>query len=385
MKNKYLLLVALFILINPFSVEAYIGLCCGKCGGNMPMNTLGGGVPETKEFRLKVSPMFMKMDGLRNGTNAINNDSLLSGMSADYMAVPTSMEMKMTNLAVGYSFTDDFFGGIMVMWKKNEMDMKFGNMMKMATGKDEFIMESDGFADTMIMTKYRLYTDDPLIPLKQVSLFFGLSIPTGSINEKNSTHPLAQRAVEQLPYSMQLGSGTYDPTIGLLYQGSSSPWWWGANMVHTARLSDNDKGYRLGNEVRLDLYSMYQVRYDTVLQFQLNGQYQGKIKGEMDDVTNLSVGKSTIMMPTGSGYTTPLWDTANYGGKKLLLTGGVQWQPFPLHIIDLNIGIPIYQNLNGPQLEEDYRVMLTWYIEIPTSKSIRYTGGTKQEKSRLGF
>ena len=24
---------------------AYIGLCCGKCGGNMPMNIPGGGIP----------------------------------------------------------------------------------------------------------------------------------------------------------------------------------------------------------------------------------------------------------------------------------------------------------------------------------------------------
>jgi len=381
-RNKYLLLAALFVLLNPFSAEAYIGLCCGKCGGNMPMNTLGGGVPETKEFRLKISPMFMKMDGLRDGTGAVNGDSLLVGMPAQYMAVPAGMDMQMTNLAFGYSFTDDFFGGIMLMWKKSEMDMKFGSMMKMSTGKDGFTMDSEGLADTMLMTKYRLYTDDPLIPLSQASLFFGLSLPTGSIDEKNSSHPDAAQKDDQLPYGMQLGSGTFDPTLGLLYQGSSSPWWWGANLMYTGRLYDNDRDYRLGNEMRLDLYGMYQVRHDTVLQLQLNGQYSGRIKGEMDDVTNLGLGKSGM---TGSGYTTPLWDTSNYGGEKVLVTAGVQWQPVPLHIVDLNVGVPVYQNLNGPQMEEEYRVMITWYIEIPTSKSVRYTGPKKEGQSRLGF
>ena len=127
---------------------------------------------------------------------------------------------------------------------------------------------------------------------------------------------------------------------------------------------------------------MYQVRHDTVLQLQLNSSYVGKIEGEMDDVTNLNVGKS---MMTATGYTTPLWDPANYGGKKVLITAGIQWQPVPLHIIDLNVGVPVYQSLNGPQLEEDYRVMLTWYIEIPTSKSIRYKGAKKDGDSKLGF
>jgi hypothetical protein len=96
-------------------------------------------------------------------------------------------------------------------------------------------MEAEGMADTMLMTKYRLYTDDPLIPTSQFSFFLGLSIPTGSINEKNSNHPVAIRKDELLPYGMQLGTGTFDPIIGLLYQGSSSPLWWGVNLMYTGR------------------------------------------------------------------------------------------------------------------------------------------------------
>jgi hypothetical protein len=58
-----------------------------------------------------------------------------------------------------------------------------------------------------------------------------------------------------------------------------------------------------------------------------------------------------------------------------------------LHIVDLNIGLPLYQDLHGPQLETDYRVMLTWYIEIPTKKSVRYGINRSQPAgdSTLGF
>jgi len=259
-------------------------------------------------------------------------------------------------------------------------------MMQTVTGQEGYAMESSGIADTMLMAKYRLYADDPLIPLSQVSLLFGLSIPTGSINEKNREHPLAMRQGEQLPYSMQLGSGTFDPTIGVLYQGSSSPWWWGVNGSYTARLYDNDRDYRPGNELRIDTYGMYQLRHDFLVQGQLNAKYQGKIQGEMDEAVTAESGRTTPGDPA-SPYMSPLWDPDNYGGRQLLLTLGFQWQPIPLHIVDFSVGVPVYQDLNGPQLEESYRVMLTWYIEMPTPKSIRYGfgAGKSQRGGNLGF
>jgi hypothetical protein len=81
---------------------------------------------------------------------------------------------------------------------------------------------------------------------------------------------------------------------------------------------------------------------------------------------------------------TPSWDTDNYGGSKVLATVGLQWQPTPLHIIEFDVGVPIYQDLNGLQLEEKYRVMLTWYMEIPTKASIRHIRH-KASESSLGF
>ena len=380
----------LLLLVLPLApAHAYIGLCCGKCGGNMPMNIPGGGVPETHEFRFKLSPMFMKMDGLNDGGDHVARDSLL-GMpvmmgtpTGKFMAVPEDMDMRMLNLAVGYSFTDDIFGGLMLMYRSNRMDMRFNSKMAATTGQAGYAMDSEGMADTMLMGKYRLHADDPLIPTRQVSLFLGLSLPTGSIDEKNDNHPLPGRRKEQLPYAMQLGSGTFDPTVGLLYQGSLSPWWWGIDVTYTHRFYNNSRDYRLGNEARIDLYGMYQFRYDMLVQLQLGGQYSGNIHGEMDAAVDGSAGRATPGDP-GSPYMTPLWNPENYGGSKLLLSLGLQWQPAPLHILDLTASLPVHQDLNGPQLEESYRLMLTWYRELPTAASIRYRG-TPPNHSKLGF
>jgi hypothetical protein len=390
--KKFILICAAFFLtvLTPLSAGAYIGLCCGKCGGNMPMNIPGGGIAETYEFRFKVMSQYMDMGGLQDGTDSVDADSLLgmpvmNGMpTGKFMAVPTGMDMYMEGLSVGYSFSDRLFVAIMPMWMKKDMDMKFNSMMKMQTGQSGFTMKTEGMGDTMLMAKYELYANDPLIPTSEASLYFGLSLPTGSIDERNSDFPLAMRKGELVPYGMQLGSGTFDPTIGALYEGSASPYWWGVDAFYTARLYNNSKDYRLGDEFRTDLWGMYQFTYNLLGQLQLNGISTGKIRGMMDESATGASGRVTQGDPT-SPFSTPLWDPNNYGGNKLSVTAGFQWQPFPMHIIDLQVGVPLYQDLNGPQLKEKYRVMLTWYIELPTRASVRYTGSESGGKSKLGF
>jgi hypothetical protein len=258
-------------------------------------------------------------------------------------------------------------------------------MMQGMTGREGFKMKSDGLGDTMFMSKYLLYADDKLIPTSQLSLFVGASLPTGSIDERNTEHPMAMRQGELLPYGMQLGSGTYDPILGFVYSGSSSPYWWGANALYTGRLYDNDRNYRLGDEVRVDLYGMYQARHDLVFELQLNGKTWGGIKGEMDEAVSGQSGR-VVRGNGNSPYMTPLWNPDNYGGSKIGVTAGVQWQPAPLSILELSVGAPLYQHLDGPQLGEAYRVMLTFYLELPTSSSRRYGGGNiSNENSKLGF
>ncbi len=272
------------VLLAPVKAHAYLGLCCTKCGGNMPLNILGGGIPETHEFRFKIQPAFMRMQGLRSAASNVDAGSLL-GMpvmggrpTGKFMAVQKNMNMSMLNLAMGYSFSDDFFAGIMPMYKDNRMDMAFNSTMSMMTKQAGYTMKSNGIADTMLMTKYRIYSDDPLILTSEASVFVGASLPTGSINQRNSTHPLAVRRTELLPYGMQLGSGTVDPILGLLYQGSSSPWWWGLNGLYTGRWYDNRRNYRLGDNLKVDAYTMHQISYNFLWQVQANFEWKGHIR-----------------------------------------------------------------------------------------------------------
>ena len=60
-RKFFILILNIVMLVWASLAQAYVGLCCAHCGGNMPLNIFGGGIPEPKEFRFKISEMFMEM------------------------------------------------------------------------------------------------------------------------------------------------------------------------------------------------------------------------------------------------------------------------------------------------------------------------------------
>ena len=376
MLKKKVVFFLSFIMLSWVSVaQAYIGLCCAHCGGNMPLNIFGGGIPEPKEFRFKLSQMIMEMGPLRDGTDEISNDDLIgSANGTNFPALPTNMQMYMTMIGAAYSFSDDFAVMGMTSYIENTMRMNLNN------GND-FTMTSGGVGDITLLAKYRAYADDNLVPTNQVSVLFGLSLPSGSINKKFSNHTNDTFNGSLLPFKMQLGSGTVDPIIGLTYQGSRDPFWWGFNTQLEGHIYDNEQGYRRAQELRYDFYAMKQVHDKVVVHAQLNGWYEGKFSDEAYDVRVLGAGHNALS--TANNLISPLFDPDNYGGHKLHFGLGVQFQPLPLHVMELTASVPIHQDLNGPQLQDNWMVQFTYYAEVPTKKSRRYKGFSPPKS--LGF
>ncbi|NOG82773.1 MAG: hypothetical protein HND49_02975 [Planctomycetes bacterium] len=328
----------------------FIGLCCGKCGGNMPLNIPGGGTAEPHEFRIKTNLNWMRMVGLRRGThNRSRTDAL-----KQYAIVPKYMDMFMSNLSVGYSFSDRFFVGVMGMYMNKDM-----SMINRANRKTR--MQSQGIGDSMIMTKTLIYADDHLFPTNQVSILLGVSIPTGSIDQDERGG--------LLPYSMQLGSGTFDPFVGMLYEGSMTPFWWGVNVSYLSRLYENYKSYNLGDKFQFDLYGMYQIRHNLVAELQFNGKYVGDIEGQAREIEQGGTGH--MMGNPNRPFGSNLFDPDNYGGTTLDVRMGLQWQPFHNQILNAQIAFPLFQNLHGTQLEQDFTATISYYVEFPLGKSRR--------------
>ena len=378
---KFFLSGIVTVLLLYSQAWAYVGLCCAHCGGNMPMNIMGGGVPETHEFRFKLSQMFMRMGPLKDGTDDVDSEILLGAANTGnhtFPAVPTEMRMYMTMVSAAYSFNDNFAAMIMTGYRRNEMDMLLGGPLSNLGG---FTMFADGMSDTKVIGKYRLHYDDNLAPTRQFSGVLGVSTPTGQIDLGFVNHPSLQFRGNILPFKMQTGTGTFDPILGFTYQGSTDPFWYGANAVSTLRVYDNNEGYRAGNDLQVDLYGMMQFHEKSLVSFQLNGKWEeaysrepfkGRVSGEGHNGGN-----------PANAFLSPLFDPDNYGGVGVHATLGFQFQPLPLQVAELNLSVPVYQNLKGPQLSSDWMIRFTYYWEVPTKKSRRYTG--LKPPKELGF
>ena len=89
-------------------------------------------------------------------------------------------------------------------------------------GYDAFNISSEGSAIPHCGGRYR--QSDPEQYLEAGA---GISVPTGSIDEEGDT-PRAP-GNQQLPYTMQLGSGTWDVPLLLSFRKYGAQWDWGAH------------------------------------------------------------------------------------------------------------------------------------------------------------
>ena len=147
----------------------------------------------------------------------------------------------------------------------------------------------------------------------------------------------------RLPYTMQLGSGTYDVNAGLIYMGIAEQWYWGAQGVATFRTGTNDNDYRLGNKFELKAW-LNRALNDAVSVFtRLDGFSVGNLHGN-DPMLN------AMMVPTANPEA--------QGGRKLKLALGGDYYFVDGFLAGQRIGIevekPLYQSLDGPQMKEQW-------------------------------
>jgi len=289
-----------------------------------PIGVMGDHVMEEGEFMLSYRYMEMEMDGNRTGTNSVSTP--LPG----FMVSPLSMDMKMHMLGGMYAPTEKLTLSVMIPLLSISMDHRV-NMNNV-----EFTTESDGLGDITLAGVYQLANSD------NSNLLFnlGLSVPTGSIDEKD-TIPVSMGVPVQLPYPMQTGSGTYDVTPGLTYTRLYQQWSWGAQGLYTYRISDNDNGYTLGNKLNASVWAAKTLSHSFSLSARLNALDWENIDGADNKLA---------AMPT-----VPTKNPELRGGSRVDALLGINYVAHSLDNIRFafEVGAPVYQDLNGPQLETD--------------------------------
>jgi len=317
-----------------------------------PVSIMGDHLHAKGDWMVSYRFMRMQMDGNRIGTDEVSPEEIVStvanrfGAPPNLRVVPTEMTMDMHMFGAMYGVTDWLTLMGMAMYKDNEMDHVTFQGMAGTTRLGTFETESKGWGDLMVSGLVKAYADD----MHAVNVNLGLSIPTGSIKEEDTVlAPNGMTPRLRLPYTMQLGTGTYDFHPGVTYTGHKDAFSWGAQYKAEIRLEDeNSQGYSWGDKHALNTWAGYQFAPWLGATARVSASTQDEIDG-ID---------ANIAAPVQTA------DPDNYGGEiveaglGLNLRGVEGWTLG--HSVGLEFTAPLYQDLNGPQMQRDYALTLGW-------------------------
>jgi hypothetical protein len=342
-------LLAVAVAISPVGVSpAHAGGHHSTEGGaaeqpnspldHAPIGVMADHVHPKGEFMLSYRDMKMVMDGNRDGTNHVGSQGVFD---RGFMVAPTRMRMDMHMFGLMYGITDRVTAMVMLPYIDMSMD-------HVARSGARFTTRSSGVGDTSVNALVSaLSTHDSDLVLR-----LGLSLPTGSISRRDNT-PMGE---QRLPYPMQLGSGTYDLLPGLTFKKREGlQLSWGTQLAGVIRPGSNSKGYTLGNRVSASTWAAWQWADWVSTSLRLRGEGWEDIDGA-DKALNPAV-VPTARPDLRGGKRIDLILGAN-----LLGTGSdsVIGDILKGHRIAFEIAAPVYQDLDGPQLETDWVFTLGW-------------------------
>lgn len=317
-----------------------------------PISIMGDHTHAKGSWMVSYRYMRMDMDGMRQGTDRISSSDVFA---EGFLVTPESMTMDMHMLGFMYGFSDKLTLTLMGNYIESEMDHSVSQMAAAMIngGSTEFTTRTNGIGDTRIGGLYRFFLKEN----QKAHFGLSLSLPTGSSDEKDRTPGPGGPATRQLPAAMQLGSGTVDllPSVTYVQQFENTSFGLQANAI--VRLEDeNSNGYRFGNVFGLTTWSGYNLNKWLGLNLGLNYTYTGELRGTQDDVNQEAMMGMSRTIPTAFGE--------NYGGERVDGIVGINFYvprgPFKDHRLAVDARLPVWQDLNGLQLETDSILTIGW-------------------------
>ena len=292
-------------------------------GVEAPIGVMGSHTHDEGDFMLSYRFSRMSMKGNRDGTKDLTPAAARATGGA-FAVAPLDMDMEMHMFGAMYGLTNDVTLMAMAPYTRKVMGHVTG-------GGAHFTTETHGLGDVKLSGLVK-YNDN-------VHFNIGFSVPTGSNTESDQT-PVGH---VKLPYPMQLGSGTFDPILGVTYQDNGHGLGWGAQANAVLRLYDNRADYHLGNEYNVTSWVAKPLNDWLTGSLRLDARAWENISGEDTQIA--------LNVPTAR--------EDMRGGERVDLVAGFDIAPESFAApIRAEFGMPLYQNLEGPQLKTNYRMMV---------------------------
>jgi len=295
--------------------------------GHAPISIMADHTHHKGEFMFSYRYMIMNMHELRQGSDDVSTSSAYDS----YMIAPLSMDMNMHMLGTMYAPTSKLTLMVMANYLKNDMDLQMRN-------GNQFSTNSSGFGDVSIYALYNIFNKNR----KALHVQLGAIIPTGNIEEK-SILPTSMGNAVQLPYPMQTGTGSFGTKLGVTYLGQRDTYSWGHQFTGLININDNSQDYKFGNRYSINNWIAAKAGDNLSVSLRLEASLIDKINGKSSKMNPMMV---TTADSQNSGGT---YINSGIGLHYLILNNSFKGLRFATEI-----GIPLYQDLNGIQLKQNY-------------------------------
>ncbi|MFT4647421.1 MAG: hypothetical protein ACI87O_000893 [Planctomycetota bacterium] len=297
------------------------------------LGTSSGPVLAIGHVKLSLEHKRTELSGLRNGTHNTSPATLL-GMG--YSRVPTTGSIERTEIRAEYGLADATSLRLTIPIESRSIRFEDGS----GSGTRE---KSHGLADVELGVGVELSHKDG----ERAELELLVAVPTGTTRarEGNSVGP----SQPLLPYALQLGGGTYALKPAFTWTHWSRQWSFGTSGQATLPLGTNDQGWSAGNELRLNSWVSRRVDPFRSLVLGMEYRHQDSVQGQdsnMDETFD------------------PSFDSNFTGVKTLSFDLGVHIIVEGNNRLAFEIGAPIWQETDGPQVEEDYHFSLAWWLSF---------------------
>jgi len=279
------------------------------------------------EFMSSYRINYMQMKGLKNDTDKVTTQDALQ----NYSMVPDKMTMKMHMLGVMYGINNKLtFASMLGFVEKNMQNIKGNN----SVGKNKV----NGVSDLKLNALYQFYQHDK----KRLQFNLGISLPTGSIDNKDSQG-------KRLAYPMQIGSGSYELLPGVHYSNKINCFSYGGQINLNFRLNHNKYFYKLGDHYNATAWLAKKLNKNISISSRLDYNKNEDIEGKDSSLM-------INMMPTANNSLQARESLDLLLGTNLLYSEAYLQN----HRLAFEFTIPLYQKIAGPNLANNYKLTLGW-------------------------
>lgn len=251
-------------------------------------------------------------------------------VSDDPTAADRSLDVIGSVSVLGYAITQDWavFAALPILDKELEFTNGLGQRLSRSTS---------GIGDAQLFGRYTAFHDDAPGRTFRIAPFAGIKLPTGDDDDRDS--------VGLLPPPLQLGSGSWDPFLGVVATWQTLDYQVDAQLAYRATTEAND--FEFGDELRLDASLQYRL-WPRELGSGVPGFLYGVLEANLIHQNENQLGGA---------------DDPNSGGTTFLLAPGVQYVT-KRWIFEAIVQLPAAQDLNGTALEEDFTVLAGFRVNL---------------------